>query len=383
MTTQVEPLAKAQECLAYTVCMSRVEEVTRRFTSEFAAKAERVVAVDFMQDFMDKNEKTNKDFGNIDFICNDVTQLTQEVESADLIFSNWLLMYLEDQEIQKLLVKLLSWLKPGGHFFLRESCRDPSGDKQRSQNPTQYRDHTIYEAFMASTIQHEGDTEFVSMLKLQPGQKILDVGGGIGGGAFYMAKEFGVKATILDLSSNMTQIGLERAQELGIGPDEVCFEIADATKREYPRELFDVVYSRDTILHIEDKLSLFKKFFKWIKPGGKVLISDYCCSDGPHSKEFKAYVEQRGYNLLSPVQYGKLLEEAGFIHVLAEDRSEQFTQILHKELEKTESIREEFIKEFSEEDYNYIINGWKDKVQRAGQGDQRWGLFMAEKPEAV
>lgn len=52
----------------------------RRFTSEFAAKAERVVAVDFMQDFMDKNEKTNKDFGNIDFICNDVTQLTQEVE---------------------------------------------------------------------------------------------------------------------------------------------------------------------------------------------------------------------------------------------------------------------------------------------------------------
>lgn len=154
------------------------------------------------------------------------------------------------------------------------------------------------------------------MLKLQPGQKILDVGGGIGGGAFYMAKvnfisdkdliksdfifsftkvmgdiyvftfyytrgdmlsfiyiqiknnffcllfqEFGVKATILDLSSNMTQIGLERAQELGIGPDEVCFEIADATKREYPPELFDVVYSRDTILHIEDKLSLFKKFF--------------------------------------------------------------------------------------------------------------------------
>lgn len=39
--------------------------------------------------------------------------------------------------------------------------------------------------------------------------------------------------------------------------------------------------------------------------------------------------------------------------------------------------------EFSEEDYNYIINGWKDKVQRVGQGDQRWGLFMAEKPEAV
>ena len=36
--------------------------------------------------------------------------------------------------------------------------------------------------------------------------------------------------------------------------------------------------------------------------------------------------------------------------------------------------------EFSEEDYNYIVNGWKDKVVRAGEGDQRWGLFYAEKP---
>ena len=65
----------------------------------------------------------------------------------------------------------------------------------------------------------------------------------------------------IDLSSNMTQIGLDRAEEVGCGPDQVVFEIADATKREYKPESFDVIYSRDTILHIEDKLSLFKRFF--------------------------------------------------------------------------------------------------------------------------
>lgn len=42
---------------------------------------------------------------------------------------------------------------------------------------------------------------------------------------------------------------------------QVEFEVADATKREYPPHSFDVVYSRDTILHINDKLSLFKRFF--------------------------------------------------------------------------------------------------------------------------
>ena len=41
---------------------------------------------------------------------------------------------------------------------------------------------------------------------------------------------------------------------------QVQFEVADATKRVYPDNFFDVVYSRDTILHIKDKLDLFKRF---------------------------------------------------------------------------------------------------------------------------
>ena len=70
-----------------------------------------------------------------------------------------------------------------------------------------------------------------------------------------------MKVVSVDLSSNMTQIGQQRAQEAGVGSDQVVFEIADATKREYPDESFDVVYSRDTILHIADKLALFGKFY--------------------------------------------------------------------------------------------------------------------------
>jgi hypothetical protein len=36
--------------------------------------------------------------------------------------------------------------------------------------------------------------------------------------------------------------------------------VCDATKRDYAPETFDVVYSRDTILHINDKRSLFTAF---------------------------------------------------------------------------------------------------------------------------
>ncbi|CAL1532532.1 unnamed protein product [Lymnaea stagnalis] len=435
-----------------------------RFTAELAKKAEKVIAVDFMEDFVDKNKKANHHLGNIEFLVADVTKMERPKDGVDMIFSNWLLMYLEDKEVQDLFGKLLTWLQPGGYLFIRESCRHQSGDKDRGNNPTQYRNPELYEAYYSSVMipcddqnfygfdlvvsksvhtyikrknnnnqmlwllqkvkkdnsQNHGfksfrefldkqqystrgillyekiygrafvstggletTKEFVKMLDLQEGQKVLDVGGGIGGSAFHMSKNYGVKVTIIDLSSNMTHIGLDRAQEVGCNPDQVVFEVADATKREYPAESFDVIYSRDVILHISDKLALFKKFFKFLKPGGKVLISDYCCSPDNHSENFKTYVKQRGYNLLSPAAYGKVLEAAGFVNVRAEDRTQQFADILRTEIERTERIKDEFIQEFDETGYKIIVDGWKEKQGRVDLGDQRWGLFYAEKPTKV
>ena len=45
------------------------------------------------------------------------------------------------------------------------------------------------------------------------------------------------------------------------GLQKVNFEISDATKRHLDASTFDIIYSRDTIIHIVDKLSLFKSFY--------------------------------------------------------------------------------------------------------------------------
>ena len=49
--------------------------------------------------------------------------------SIDFIFSNWLLMYLSDEELMSFMKKMLSWLRPGGFLFFRESCNHRSGTK--------------------------------------------------------------------------------------------------------------------------------------------------------------------------------------------------------------------------------------------------------------
>ena len=85
-------------------------------------------------------------------------------------------------------------------------------------------------------------------LDLKAGQKVLDVGCGIGGGDFYMAETYDVHVLGIDLSINMVSFAIERA----IGRScSVEFEVADCTTKEYAENTFDVIYSRDTILHIQ------------------------------------------------------------------------------------------------------------------------------------
>uniref|UniRef100_A0A5B6Z0V9 phosphoethanolamine N-methyltransferase n=1 Tax=Davidia involucrata TaxID=16924 RepID=A0A5B6Z0V9_DAVIN len=425
-----------------------------RFTGELAKKAGQIIALDFIESVIKKNESINGHHKNAKFMCADVTSpdLNISAESMDLIFSNWLLMYLSDKEVENLAERMVTWLKVGGFIFFRESCFHQSGDTKRKHNPTHYREPRFYTKVFKECHMHDGpgnsfelslvsckcigayvrnkknqnqicwimqkvrseddrgfqrfldtvqyksssilryervfgqgyvstggiDTtkEFVAKLDLKPGQKVLDVGCGIGGGDFYMAENFDVEVVGIDLSINMVSFALDSAIGLKCS---VEFEVADCTKKTYPDNTFDVIYSRDTILHIQDKPALFRSFYKWLKPGGKVLISDYCKNAGPPSPEFTDYIKQRGYDLHDVEAYGQMLRDAGFGEVIAEDRTDQFIKVLQKELNAVEKDKEAFIQDFSEEDYNDIVGGWKAKLVRSSSGEQRWGLFIAKK----
>ena len=97
-----------------------------------------------MQNLIDQNRALHGHLPNTRFSCGDVTELELDPAATDLLFSNWLMMYLSDAEVARLAANSLRWVAEGGCVFFRESCFRQSGDKQRKNNPTHYRNPREY-----------------------------------------------------------------------------------------------------------------------------------------------------------------------------------------------------------------------------------------------
>jgi len=159
----------------------------------------------------------------------------------------------------------------------------------------------------------------------------------------------------------------------------VEFKVADALTEAFPANHFDIIYSRDTILHIVSKDALFTRLFDSTKPGGHLLVTDYCA--GPRSMwdaNFTSYVKSRGYDLLTVEAYASILKKAGWQVELAEDTSSWFGEILTEEVRRLEEKRKDVVKAglLSEEEVNSLKEGWEAKIVRNKAGMQRYLFFL-------
>jgi len=216
--------------------------------------------------------------------------------------------------------------------------------------------------------------ECVARLALTRGDRVLDVGSGLGGSAFLMAREYGAQVHGIDLSADMVALACAKCGEEKLDAS-VRFTHGDCLELTASRE-YQAIYSRDVFLHIEDKLRLFEIFREALVPGGRLLFTDYCRGEGRSSDEFASYVVERGYCLYTLAGYGECLVKAGFVDVVSEDWTARFIDIHRHELDRLPAA------ELSVEDEADVRQGWLKKIARAERGEQCWGMFTAKAPES-
>jgi cyclopropane-fatty-acyl-phospholipid synthase len=129
-------------------------------------------------------------------------------------------------------------------------------------------------------------------LKLQEGERVLDVGCGWGSFAIHAASRYGVRVLGVTLSEEQVRLGRERVQEAGLA-DRVELRLADY--RELGGEQFDAISSIGMVEHVgEERIDLYMRTLNGLlRPGGRLLnhgiakLADFDTTDeGAFSERF-------------------------------------------------------------------------------------------------
>ena len=110
------------------------------------------------------------------------------------------------------------------------------------------------------------------------GKDVLDIGCGTGAIAVSLVKDHGAQhVTGIDVETHVCNEARRRASEAGVS-DQI--QIIEVMPGPFPfeAESFDIVFSKDSIIHIADKEGLSNDIYRVLRPGGVFAASDWLIS---------------------------------------------------------------------------------------------------------
>jgi len=113
-----------------------------------------------------------------------------------------------------------------------------------------------------------------SLGRLQPGERVLDLGSGAGTDSLVAAQMVGGNGSVkgIDMTPEMLAKARSAASELGVA--NVEFVEGEAESLPFANESFDVVISNGVIDLIPDKDAVFSELFRVLVPGGRIQLAD-------------------------------------------------------------------------------------------------------------
>jgi cyclopropane fatty-acyl-phospholipid synthase-like methyltransferase len=160
---------------------------------------------------------------------------------------------------------------------------------------------------------------------IQPGQRILDAGCGVGDGAVWLARHFEVEVVGISLVPSQIARAQAFARKMGVAR-RVSFEVGDYTRTRFPGASFDVVWALESLCHAPDKRRFLAEAQRLLRPGGRLGMVEYMRADRPFAAADEALMQQwfawwAIANLASAGEWEQWSREAGFVDVHGEDIS--------------------------------------------------------------
>ena len=162
----------------------------------------------------------------------------------------------------------------------------------------------------------------IERLRLSPSSRLVDLGCGPCGPLTLILDRVRCRGTGLERSPSALRIGQARAESLGV---DALLSVREADlDAPLPLESasFDAAISVDVVLHVRDRLALFREVARLLAAGGRFLLTDAAVVTGALSNQEVRDRSVYGYSQFVPPGLNeRLLAAAGFRLIETEDRT--------------------------------------------------------------
>jgi len=168
----------------------------------------------------------------------------------------------------------------------------------------------------------KGSEYVAKALDLESGQRLLDIGSGIGGPARFIANTLDVTVEGIDLTPEFVEAAVEITEMVGM-TEQVSFEVGSATSIPFEDDTFDASTMLHVGMNISDKELLFREMARVTKPDGSIVVYDVMRTGEDDLVFPMPWSSTSEYSFVDTVNaYVKAAESAGLELLTVDDHAE-------------------------------------------------------------
>lgn len=183
-----------------------------------------------------------------------------------------------------------------------------------------------------------GPPEVEEMLAGQnvDGKIVLDIGSGLGGIDLLLVTRHGAAKVIgIDVEPQLVDSARDYIASQGL-QDRIEFRLVGPGPLPFASGAFDLVFSKDAMVHIPDKFALFAEVIRVLVPGGAFIAADWLWREGaatsPVVRQWLSSTPLRfAFTTVSEAE--DALRRAGFVSIRIDDRRAHLQAANRQEVE--------------------------------------------------
>lgn len=216
------------------------------------------------------------------------------------------------------------------------------------------------------------------------GKAVLDIGCGAGGIDVALVANHGAGfVTGMDVEDGVLAHARALVARRGLSDRIGLVKVAPGPLP-FPHDTFDIVFSKDSIVHIADKHALMREVYRVLRPGGWFVASDWLIGhDDAPSPAMATYIAAEGldFGMASARRYRSAMDAAGFQQISTESRNAWYREVAAQELDRLRGpLGRDMAHELGEDFVAHNVEIWERMIPVLDAGEHCPTHLRAQKP---